>query len=107
MSQFLISSNLSIIAVLLFPLSLIVVYLTMTNTRPEWGWRTSFSRSVLLLAGYMVISNEILSILNRIDMLALSIVWIFPAVVLSFYLIHLKRTRSSIRCIRKTLLGVQ
>ena len=103
MSQFLISSNLSIIAVLLFPLSLIVVYLTMTNTRPEWGWRTSFSRSVLLLAGYMVISNEILSILNRIDMLALSIVWIFPAVVLSFYLIHLKRTRSSIRWYFPTL----
>jgi hypothetical protein len=89
--------SVSMMTVILMPLSLIMVYLTLTNTRPAWGWRTSFLRSVVLLAGYMVLSNEVLSLLDRINTLTLCIVWLLPSGVLAFFLIHLKRTGLSIR----------
>ena len=60
-------------------LALVGVFLALGNRYPEWGWRRSFLRSVVLAGAYTVLATEALSLVKGITQLGLSLVWAAPA----------------------------
>lgn len=48
---------------------------------PDWGWRRSAIRAALVLSAYALITAELLSLVQGIHRLGLSIIWILPALL--------------------------
>ncbi len=66
--------------------SFLSLFIYLGQVRPTWGWRLSFLRSTVFLGVYGILSVEVLSLLDAVTQIVLTIIWSIPLVGLSIAL---------------------
>jgi len=66
-------------------LSFLGIWVLMGNSEREPSWRVSLVQAVIVWSAYLVVSTEVLSWLQAINKLALSIVWSLPLIIGSIW----------------------
>lgn len=74
-------------------ITLCLLALLIGNRDSSPGWRLACLRAGLIVAGYAILSLEMLSLFQGISQISLGITWALPLLVLSFWLIRLSRTK--------------
>ncbi len=72
------------------------VVLALGNIFPSWGWRRTFVRCFVVVGTYMVLANEILSLINGITKVGLVVAWLLPILAVCVWVIRARQTGRSI-----------
>lgn len=76
----------------LLPLiAFLLFFILLGNLYLGWGWRKTFIRALLLWAGFVVLSTELLSLFSGIQRWTLTVLWLFPILAMVSWGIRRKR----------------